>query len=150
MGISENIKYLRVTHDLTQDEFGRIAGVSGKAVCTWEKGIKEPRMGALQKIADYFGISKSSIIEDGGLFNKTGSSEKPSTILTRKDKRDIQDVLDEMKKQLQNGDLLFDGLPVSDEDTIAIIAAMETAMNIVKQKNKETYTPKKYRKDDGD
>ena len=49
-----------------------------------------------------------------------------------------------MKKQLQNGDLLFDGLPVSDEDTIAIIAAMETAMNIVKQ------TPKKYRKDDGD
>ena len=150
MGISENIKYLRLTNDLTQDELGRIAGVSGKAVSTWEKGIKEPRMGALQKIADHFGISKSSIIEDNGLFNKTALNENHSTVLTRKDKRDIQDVLDEMKKQLQNGDLLFDGSPVSDEDTIAIIAAMETAMNIVKQKNKETYTPKKYRKDDGD
>jgi len=67
--------------------------------------------------------------------------------LTRKNKKDIQEALDEMRQQLLDGDLLFDGSPVSDEDTVAIITAMETAMNIVKQKNKNTYTPKKYRKE---
>lgn len=64
MPISDNIKYLRVTHGMTQAEFGSIAGVSDKAVCTWENGQKTPRMGAIQKIADYFGIKKSDIIED--------------------------------------------------------------------------------------
>lgn len=67
MPISENIKTLRRRYGLTQQELGEIAGVSGKAVSTWELGIKEPRMGAIQRIADHFNISKSSIIEDGGM-----------------------------------------------------------------------------------
>ncbi len=64
MSIGDNIKYLRRLHNLSQDEFGKIAGVSDKAVSTWETGVKTPRMGAIQKIADYFGIAKSDIIED--------------------------------------------------------------------------------------
>lgn len=67
MGISENIKLLREQYGLSQKELGQIAGVSDKAVSTWEQGIKEPRMGAIQKIADHFGIQKSNIIEDNGL-----------------------------------------------------------------------------------
>ena len=58
MGISENIKLLREQYGLSQKELGQIAGVSDKAVSTWEQGIKEPRMGAIQKIADHFGIQK--------------------------------------------------------------------------------------------
>ncbi|MEB8652896.1 XRE family transcriptional regulator [Bacillus cereus] len=64
MSIGKNIKKLRDKHNLSQKEFGEIAGVSDKAVSTWEKGLKEPRMGAIQKIADHFGILKSDIIED--------------------------------------------------------------------------------------
>ena len=64
MSIAENLKYLRKSHDLSQAEFGAIAGVSDKAVSTWEKGIKAPRMGAIQQIADHFGLKKSDIIED--------------------------------------------------------------------------------------
>ena len=64
MSIGKNIKKLRDKHNLSQKEFGEIAGVSDKAVSTWEKGLKEPRMGSLQKIADHFGILKSDIIED--------------------------------------------------------------------------------------
>jgi repressor LexA len=67
MGIPENIKRLRVLHDLTQEELGKIAGVSGKAVHTWEAGMREPRMGAIQKMADYFRVSKSDIIEENAL-----------------------------------------------------------------------------------
>lgn len=64
MGIPENIKRLREIHNLSQEDFGKIANVSDKAVSSWENGTREPRMGAIQKLADYFGIQKSDIIED--------------------------------------------------------------------------------------
>lgn len=64
MSIAENIKRLREAHGLTQEEFGEIAGVSGKAVSKWESGAGDPRMGAVQKIADHFHISKSVIIDE--------------------------------------------------------------------------------------
>ena len=67
MGIGENIKLLREKYGLSQKELGLIAGVSDKAVSTWEQGLKEPRMGAIQKIADHFGLQKSNIIEESGL-----------------------------------------------------------------------------------
>ena len=63
MSIAYNIKELRLNHHLSQKEFAAIAGVSDKAVSTWENGTKIPRMGAIQKIADHFGILKSDIIE---------------------------------------------------------------------------------------
>ncbi len=64
MSIGKNIKRLREQHNLSQEELAEIAGVSDKAVSTWENDIKTPRMGAIQKIADHFGILKSDIIED--------------------------------------------------------------------------------------
>lgn len=64
MSIGENIKKLRIKYDLTQAEIGKIAGVSDKAVSTWENGTAEPRMGAVQKLADYFHIKKSELIDE--------------------------------------------------------------------------------------
>lgn len=64
MSIGNNIRRLRESHQLTQKELGAIAGVSDKAVSTWEKGIKEPRMAAIQRLADYFGIPKSALLDD--------------------------------------------------------------------------------------
>lgn len=67
MGIGTNIKKLREMYQLSQKDLARIAGVSDKAVSTWENDIKEPRMGAISKMAAYFGIKKSNIIEEDGL-----------------------------------------------------------------------------------
>lgn len=64
MSIAHNIKRLREAHGLSQAELGEIAGVTDKAVSTWEKGIKVPRMGAVQKLSDYFGIPKSRILDE--------------------------------------------------------------------------------------
>jgi repressor LexA len=69
MSIGKNIKRLRKIHNLSQKELAEIAGVSNKAVSTWENDIKEPRMGVIQKIADHFGISKSDIIESQDIIN---------------------------------------------------------------------------------
>ena len=49
MSIGENIKRLRTEHNLSQAEFGKIAGVSDKAVSTWEMDAKVPRMGGRGK-----------------------------------------------------------------------------------------------------
>lgn len=64
MSISSNIKAIRKKYDLTQTELGKIAGVSDKAVCSWEKGLTEPRMGAVNRIANHFGIKISDLLED--------------------------------------------------------------------------------------
>lgn len=63
MSIGKRIKELRIEKGLSQIELGKIAGVTDKAVSTWEQDIKIPRMGAIEKIATYFGVTKSYIID---------------------------------------------------------------------------------------
>lgn len=64
MAIKDNIKNLRTARQLSQDDLAKAIGCTNKAVSTWEKGTREPRMGAIQKMADFFGVPKSAIIED--------------------------------------------------------------------------------------
>lgn len=64
MSIADNIKRLRLAANLSQVELGKIAGVTDKAVSTWESGQKIPRMGAVEKMAAYFGVPKSVILDD--------------------------------------------------------------------------------------
>lgn len=63
MSLVENIKNLRRAFDMSQKDLGVIAGVTDKAVWAWEQGNREPRMGALQRLADHFGIKKSDLID---------------------------------------------------------------------------------------
>lgn len=65
MSIGTNIKMLRTNAGLSQAELGKIAGVTDKAVSTWESDIKTPRMGAVERMASYFGVPKSAILDDG-------------------------------------------------------------------------------------
>ena len=64
MSIANNIKNLRLSENLSQAELGKIAGVTDKAVSTWEAGLKTPRMGAVEKLAKHFGVPKSAILDD--------------------------------------------------------------------------------------
>ena len=68
--------------------------------------------------------------------------------LSQKDKRDILDIISSTKAELlsQEG-LMFDGDPASPEAIESILNAMEIGMEMAKKKNKEKYTPKKYKKD---
>lgn len=69
MSIAENIKLLRSWKGISQEELAAIAKVTDGSVSNWENGTNEPRMGAIQKIADYYGIKKSDIIEDGAMIS---------------------------------------------------------------------------------
>lgn len=64
MTIGSNIRRLREKHDMTQEEFGKLAGVSSMAVSQWENDRSVPRMGAIELIANSLKVSKSEIIDD--------------------------------------------------------------------------------------
>lgn len=127
MGISENIKLLREQYGLSQKELGQIAGVSDKAVSTWEQGIKEPRMGAIQKIADHFGIQKSNIIEDNGLQGQ--SIALISLQPTKKVPKDL-------KKILEDEEVTLNGRMMSAEDKEKMMRIIEAAFYEAKEMNK--------------
>lgn len=60
---TENLnKYLKL-YDKTQLEVANAIGVSPQTFNTWVKGIAIPRMGKIQRLADYFHIKKSDLIE---------------------------------------------------------------------------------------
>lgn len=151
MGIPENIKSLRMKFNLTQQELGEIAGVSGKAVHTWEAGLREPRMGAIQKIADYFNLSKSDLIEDNGLnqgFSRINNQSDNSNF-SKKDERDIAKRLEQALSDLENTQdaLMFSGEPLDDETRELLKISLENSIRIAKINAKEKFTPKKYKKE---
>ena len=113
MGIGENIKNLRIDNNLTQVELGQIAGVSDKAVSTWEAGLKEPRMGAIKRIAAHFGLSINDLVSDNAV---TLSKEKPSANTIRIAGRDgsytEKRLTDEQVKALR---LILDQMPEAED-----------------------------------
>jgi repressor LexA len=63
MSVGGNIRRIRQQYGMTQGQFGSIAGVSAAAVSQWEKDGAAPRLGAVQCIADYFGIPVSAVLD---------------------------------------------------------------------------------------
>lgn len=102
----------------------------------------KPSMERVNKLADYFGVSVEY------LMNGEIPAEKKDVTLTPRDERDIEKILDQTREQLlsQEG-LMFDGQPATPEAIDSILSAMQVGMELAKKKNKEKYTPKKYKKD---
>lgn len=76
------------------------------------------------------------------------TQKEKAPALTEKDERDIAKDLERIMAQLDaGGDLMFDGDPMSDEARESIKSAMKLGLEAAKAKNKERFTPKKYRKE---
>lgn len=129
-------------HGVTAYRVAKETGVTTATLTNWKKGKYTPKQDKLQKIADYFGVSIEYLM--------TGKDEpeKGGSVLTPKDERDIEKILNNTREQLltQEG-LMFDGMPASQEAIDSILSAMRVGMEMAKEKNKQKYTPKKYKKD---
>lgn len=62
--MAKNLKYYMEKTGKTQKELAAVAGVSEPTFSYWINGIKYPRIDKIQKLADYFGILKSDLIEE--------------------------------------------------------------------------------------
>lgn len=130
-------------------------GLSKSTPTAWKKQGITPQAAQLQKIASYFEVpidylmhpdyDPVKIIQNA---SRAVASTKKTPILSQKDERDIARDLERLCEALENGeDLMFDGDPMSDEARDSILKAMELGLRAAKKLNKETYTPRKYRKD---
>lgn len=150
MGDFQNIfKRLRISAGLTQVEMAGKLGISRSTIGMYETGARKPDFETLEKIADFFNVDTDYLL---GRTNKVtilpetaGRNYFENKILTHKDERDIEKILEQTREQLtaQEG-LMFDGDPASPEAVESILAAMQIGMEMAKKKNKEKYTPKKY------
>ena len=95
----------------------------------------------LMMIADYLNVTPQ--------FLMTGENNlDAASTLTSRDERDIEKILENTRNQLMNQEgLMFDGKPASPEAIDSILSAMRVGMEMAKEKNKQLYTPKKYKKD---
>ena len=131
------LKELRKQNRLTQQQLAEMLGVTQAALSGWENEKFGIDNGSLLKCAKIFDVSIDYLL---------GRQEKLPE-LNNKDKREIQEILDDTEQQLLSQDgLMFDGSPATDEDVQKIIMAMKMGMEMIKKENKAKFTPKKYRK----
>lgn len=135
---SKNLNKFLSQSQKTQKEVAEAINVSPQTFNTWCQGIALPRMGKVQKLADYFGILKSDLIDD---------KEDPD--LTSRDKRDIAKDLDRIMTEIKNGDdgpLYYNGTEIDDASINLLENAIEFALTQAKKENKVKYNPNKNKK----
>lgn len=127
-------------HGVTAYRVAKETGVTTATLTSWKQGKYTPKPEKMQKIADYFGVSLAYLMT-----GKEEAQKEPK--LKPKDQKDIKEILANTEQLLKQDGLMFDGDPASPEAIESILSAMQIGMEMAKKKNKEKYTPKKYKKD---
>ncbi len=146
------IRKARKKAGITQDGLASLLGINRATVSKYESGQIEPSLSQLGKIAKTLGTTVSEMMgPDWDGWSKLDTSDAFSTekapALTEKDRRDVARDVDRIMEDLsESGDLMFDGVPMSDEARAAMAAAMRIGLEEARRRNKKTYTPKKYKK----
>lgn len=144
MSIVKKIKDLAYEKGMSIAALERKIGLANGAIYKWDKS--SPTIDKLSKVANYFNVSTDYLLGKTELRNY--NDYHPS--LTAKDERNIQKELEKMMDDLDNGQSgpsFYGGdMELTDYDREVLKGSLEQALRIIKLKNKETYTPHKYRK----
>lgn len=136
----EIFEHLLQRYGVSAYKVSKATGVTQSTLSDWKRGRSTPKSENMKKIADYFGVSIDYLMT-----GKEGTEKEPQ--LKPKDEKDIKEILASTKQLLKQDGLMFDGQPASPEAIDSILSAMQIGMEMAKKKNKEKYTPKKYKKD---
>lgn len=135
MEFKDKVKELRKGKKLTQSAVAQELGITLRAYQYYEQGTNYPSNAILVRLAEIFEVTVDSLItmQDECLTTvdeKGGSS---------RDKARIRRLTGEVTAMFAGGQL-------DDEDRDAVMRAMTEAYWKARELNKETYTPKKYKK----
>ena len=147
MTVGERLKQLREQLGMSQVDFATKINVSKQTLYKYENNIiTNIPSDKIESAARICNVSPAYIMGWGN--NLSPITSDTSSELTARDEKDIAKILEQTKEQLlsQEG-LMFDGDPASPEAINSILDAMQIGMEMAKKKNKEKYTPKKYKKD---
>lgn len=140
MDFGKRLKECRTSKGLRQTDLGKKIGVSGQVISNLERGYttgSSPEM--IRKIANALDVSVEYLMGD----------EFPDRYaLNNRDKRNIAKTLDTLMEQIENNEnepLNYNGQEVDPEDMELLKDAIGIALKRIKKKNKEKYTPNKYK-----
>lgn len=143
---STRLQELMDIKNINQVDLCQRTGIPKSSMSMYLSGERSPRQNRLSQIAEKFNISEAWLMGYDVPMERTDSLSDET--LSQKDKRDILDIISSTKDKLTSQEgLMFDGDPASPEAIESILNAMEIGMEMAKKKNKEKYTPKKYKKD---
>jgi transcriptional regulator with XRE-family HTH domain len=95
---SENIRALSEASGKKQVDIANDLGISKQTVSGWFNGISNPRMGTVQALADYFGVSKELLLdrqEDASVFENSIGKKEPFSEEARK----LMDIITELSDE---------------------------------------------------
>lgn len=137
MNSVERVKEICKNRKIPISKLEKELGFSNGYISQLRKGVFPADR--LEKISNFLGVTTTYLM--------TGE-ENSEKSLTPKDEKDIEKILEQTREQLMSQEgLMFDGDPASPEAIDSILSAMQIGMELAKKKNKEKYTPKKYKKD---
>lgn len=145
--IGKRIRSRREQLGMTQEELASRLGYKSKTtIAKIENGTNDIVQSKVTEFAKVLDTTPAYLMGWTQLDGNVVNEKEPE--LTARDEKDIAKILDQTKEQLlsQEG-LMFDGDPASPEAINSILDAMQIGMEMAKKKNKEKYTPKKYKKD---
>lgn len=147
MSFGSKLRSLREEKEWTQAYVGKAVGVSDRVIGYYEADNRFPKEErVLNALAELFNVSTDYLLGNTDLRNY--SDYHP--VLNEKDEKDIQKELEIMMADLdsgQSGPSFYGGnMELSEYDREVLKGSLEQALRIIKLKNKETYTPYKYRK----
>ncbi len=134
----EKFEKLLKEKNVTPYRVHKETGISTATLSDWKNGKSQPKKDKIEKICNYFNVPLSYFYDE---------EEQGISNLTRRDTKEITEMLNNMEDLLKQDGLMFDGDPASPEAIDSILSAMKIGMEMAKQKNKEKYTPKKYKKE---
>ena len=141
--LGNRLKSLRQEKGLTQKEVAKLIGTTDVSIGRYEMDARVPKADILNSLAKLYDVEIDYLL--------TGKQTKEyESALNNRDKKDIEKdlkvIMDDFKSG-EAGPAFYDGIELDDDDLEKLEIAMRTALEIAKVKNKEKYTPKKYKKD---
>ncbi|MBW4083863.1 helix-turn-helix transcriptional regulator [Paenibacillus sp. S150] len=126
------LKQLREHKGLTINQLAALAGISGAQISRIENGLRGvPKPATLRKIAEAAEVSYEELMEHAGYLTEDIEGKVPEWA-TSKDKRDFRKMLED------DGELMFDGIPLNKEDRQRITDVLTGLFWEAKQMNKRT------------
>jgi transcriptional regulator with XRE-family HTH domain len=130
----EFLKQLRERNSLTINQLAALAGISGSQISRIENGVRGvPKPATLRKIAEATDVSYEELMEHAGYLPEPEQGSSETMIpewATGKDKRDFRKMLED------DGELMFDGIPLDKEDKQRIKDVLTGLFWEAKQMNK--------------
>lgn len=109
-----NLRILRKSRGYTQEQFGKLLGVSGSTIGMYEQNRRAPQSTMLKKISDVFNISTDALL-----------MEAPQNFF------EVESILRLMHLQVNsNQNYVFKGRSISSEDFSKLINAVSVAINV--------------------